>query len=72
MPSACTLMIAGKRALSIQGLGFREEPVTEAGLYYDACEISRKRTPVTLNWIPYYMWANRGENEMQVFARETC
>ena len=66
------MMIAGKRALSIQGPGFREEPVTEAGLYYDACEVSRKKTPVTLTWIPYYMWANRGENEMQVFERETC
>lgn len=29
-----------------------------------------KTEPVKLKWIPYYAWANRGENEMQVWVRE--
>lgn len=29
----------------------------------------KKVEDVTLSYIPYFMWANRGENEMQVFTR---
>ncbi len=28
-----------------------------------------KMEEVSMKWIPYYMWANRGENEMQVWTR---
>ena len=26
--------------------------------------------PAQINWIPYYLWANRGEGEMEVWLRE--
>ena len=29
-----------------------------------------EETGASLRWIPYYAWANRGENEMQVWIRE--
>ena len=35
---------------------------------YNTCKPGRK--PVTLKWIPYFAWANRGENDMEVWIRE--
>lgn len=29
----------------------------------------KERTPVELRFVPYYTWANRGENEMEVWVR---
>lgn len=37
-------------------------------LYQPAGALLRK--PVTLTWIPYYSWANRGIGEMRVWVRE--
>ncbi|MCC8168291.1 MAG: glycoside hydrolase family 127 protein [Clostridiales bacterium] len=38
-----------------------------APLYREAQDV--RTEPVTLHFIPYYTWANRGENEMEVWVR---
>ncbi|MBR7060190.1 MAG: glycoside hydrolase family 127 protein, partial [Eubacterium sp.] len=45
--------------------GFRE---TEDINLYSEYEESEE-TPVKIKFIPYYRWANRGENEMSVYIR---
>ncbi len=50
--------IAGERMIS---------DMEGAPLYHAASDI--RTEPVTLHFIPYYTWANRGENEMQVWVR---
>lgn len=55
---------------SVKGIavaGFRQEAVETDKLYHDARKGGQK--PVTLHLVPYYTWANRGENEMQVWIR---
>ncbi|HBA50861.1 MAG TPA: hypothetical protein DCZ91_24305 [Lachnospiraceae bacterium] len=47
--------------------GFRQEKPEGQGLYIPWSAGQKK--PVRLKLIPYYMWANRGENEMQVWTR---
>ena len=64
-----TAEIAGRAAEVLLIPGLREQPVTDQGLYFDAEEETDSCTPVTLRMIPYFMWANRGENEMQVWIR---
>lgn len=72
------------RVWNINGTWFREENVMQDFLFPEAeegaVEIEKKEIPVlrfpgnrngkeeTLTFIPYYAWANRGENEMQVFT----
>lgn len=47
--------------------GFRQKEEAGRSLYR---EWSRpEQESVTLKFVPYYMWANRGENEMQVWTR---
>ncbi len=46
--------------------GYREMPDTQ-GLYSDYTPPQKEQ--VKLKYIPYYVWANRGENEMQVWTR---
>lgn len=46
--------------------GYREE-ITSKKLYSEYKKASEK--PVRLKFIPYYKWANRGENEMSVYVR---
>lgn len=41
----------------------------EGALYRRVCSEKEKRRK-KIKWIPYYSWANRGENEMQVWIRE--
>lgn len=49
--------------------GYREElPAPKAGTLYRPIQKAEKK-PVELNFIPYYTWANRGENEMSVWVR---
>lgn len=43
----------------------KTEKSTEA-LYHELCPETKEA--VTLTYIPYYTWANRGENEMQVWT----
>lgn len=47
--------------------GVREEYPLSGQLYAPLRAPDEK--PVTLRWIPYYTWANRGEGEMQVWTR---
>ena len=67
-PEVGEITIDGKTDMCLLIPGFRTAPVTESGLYFDVTE--EEKTPVTLKYIPYYMWANRGENEMQVWTRK--
>ena len=46
--------------------GYREE-ITSKRLYTEYDDAFEK--PVRLKFIPYYKWANRGENEMSVYIR---
>ena len=61
--------IAGREAVVLLVPGQREQEVTDRGLYFDADPAGTAAQPVTLRMIPYFMWANRGENEMQVWIR---
>lgn len=58
--------IAGEpvKAILLEGIRLREEKTAE--LYYEYRDRERERT--RLLYIPYYTWANRGENEMQVWT----
>ena len=60
-------VIAGRPAEVLLVPGQREPEVTDRGLYFDADSAGTETAPVTLRMIPYFMWANRGENEMQVW-----
>lgn len=60
--------ICGVSAKTITLPGFREAEKQPAhGLYQ--MYAAQEKTPVTLKFVPYYMWANRGENEMTVWVR---
>ena len=60
--------IAGARVKVIIAQGSREKsPDANTGLYHTYHKKEKQR--VTLQYIPYYVWANRGENEMQVWSR---
>ena len=61
--------IAGRRAEVLLVPGLREREETDRGLYFDLDPAGAAAQPVTLRMIPYFMWANRGENEMQVWIR---
>lgn len=54
-------------AKAIEISGFRREIGQGNALY--APVQAQPHTPVRLKFIPYSMWANRGENEMQVWTR---
>ncbi len=61
--------IDGERFPAILADGWREkpQPETENSLYHQAVPVEYE--PVRLKFIPYYTWANRGENEMTVWVR---
>ncbi len=61
--------IAGTTVEGITLSGYRQEPVyiEGRGLYRVVKEI--RRNPVKLQFVPYYTWANRGENEMRVWIQ---
>lgn len=61
--------IAGTTVKDIALSGYRQDPVyiEGKGLYRVVKEI--KRNPVKLQFVPYYTWANRGENEMRVWVQ---
>ena len=54
----------GKRAVFTEG--YREITSENAALY---SSIPAALVSAPLTFIPYYTWANRGENEMQVWSR---
>lgn len=59
--------IAGVCVKSLTTEGFRQIPEEKEGLYHTLHRT--RREPVKLSFIPYFAWANRGENEMQVWTR---
>lgn len=60
--------VAGEAVKSIVLDGFREElPPSGKSLYCPAAKA--KKQPAKLRFVPYYTWANRGENEMTVWVR---
>jgi DUF1680 family protein len=62
--------IAGTTMTCIQMDGFRQiiSQEEEATLYHETWE--EQKEAVKLSFVPYYAWANRGENEMQVWVRK--
>jgi DUF1680 family protein len=58
--------IAGTEVTALQVAGFRKQKPSAEPLYHALAPASYE--PVTLTYIPYYTWANRGENEMQVWS----
>lgn len=55
------------KAITLEG--FRQKPVhtEDKWLYHVVGETQQEK--VALHFVPYYVWANRGENEMQVWVR---
>lgn len=67
-PEEKPIEIVGNKAVGIEVDGYRRQLKTdEKGLYRQATVPVKDE--VKLKFIPYYMWANRGENEMQVWTR---
>lgn len=65
----CDYTVSGESVKEILMVGFREEADSASySSLYRPIEQTEK-TPVTLHFIPYYTWANRGENEMSVWVR---
>ncbi|RKD30181.1 glycoside hydrolase family 127 protein [Lacrimispora algidixylanolytica] len=61
--------IAGTMMTCIKMGGYRQiVSQEEATLYHDASE--EYKEVLKLSFVPYYAWANRGENEMQVWVRK--
>lgn len=60
--------IAGEAVPSLVIPGFRDITTTPEQLY--SLYSAPQREEVSLRFIPYYTWANRGENEMLVWVRK--
>ena len=63
---AAPASVSGTAAVAAAGEGAAEVPAF-APLY--AVYAPVKREPATATLIPYFAWANRGENEMTVWLR---
>ncbi len=61
------ITIGGQEMTAIALPGYRQELPEDAPLYADYAPA--KESEVTLKFIPYYVWANRGEGEMSVWVR---
>ena len=64
--------LCGENIKSVNIAGFREEKESASKVISTALYsryIPAKKEDVTLKFVPYYTWANRGENEMQVWVR---
>ena len=59
--------IMGEKVTVIKAMGYREKKREAGGLYHRYGKVEKEK--VELTWIPYYVWANRGEGEMQVWTR---
>ena len=62
--------VCGEPVKEILMQGFKEDKEKEGTpqRLYRPVQTAAK-SPVTLRFIPYYTWANRGENEMSVWVR---
>lgn len=69
-PQIVDQTIAGNNVKSVILQGYRREKNSskEEGLYHVLGQ--RKESGLPLTFIPYFAWANRGENEMRVWIRE--
>ncbi len=65
-PQVRSQEICGVKAQAVIMPGFRQRE-EEDGLYHEWRRPEYEERELT--FIPYYMWANRGENEMQVWVR---
>lgn len=61
--------VCGEPVKEILMQGFKEEKFKELPERLYRPIQAAEKTPVTLRFIPYYTWANRGENEMSVWVR---
>ena len=61
--------VAGEQVIAVVMDGFRQQVQTSRKGLYHPLKTAVKE-PVKLRFIPYYVWANRGENEMTVWVRQ--
>lgn len=54
----------------ITASGWKAEADQEEEGLYRKSDSAVKKVKTKIKWIPYYSWANRGENEMRVWVRE--
>ncbi len=66
-PVEQTREIGGITVTGIRTKASRRKPQEPGALYREYHKPGYEET--TVDWIPYYTWANRGEGEMQVFIR---
>jgi DUF1680 family protein len=59
--------ISGTEVTALSVSGFRRSASSDDALYRAYAPATYEN--VTLTYIPYYTWANRGENEMQVWTK---
>ena len=55
------------KEVEMEGYRVVDTAKTEGALYH--IYKKKEKQPVKLKFIPYYTWANRGENEMEVWVR---
>lgn len=68
VPEVFETTVEGVSVKAIGVQGFRQiKDSAEQELYHEARD--RMKQPVQLQFVPYYTWANRGRNEMQVWIR---
>ena len=60
--------IQGNKVITLEAEGYRQIATAEPCLYYPVTEPVKE--PAKLRWIPYYVWGNRGENEMTVWVQK--
>ncbi len=58
--------VCGEPVVRVVTAGTREPADPEGELYREY--VPQQFQPVELSWVPYYTWANRGENEMRVWC----
>lgn len=61
--------VCGEPVKEILMQGFKEDKEKEAPQRLYRPVQTAEKSPVILRFIPYYTWANRGENEMSVWVR---
>lgn len=66
-PAVSEKTICGVPVKTVELNGFRQKRDENRGLYRVIQPAEKE--PVRLKFVPYYTWANRGENEMQVWTR---
>lgn len=65
----CDGEICGNAVKVVKMDGYRiKDTAQKNGKLYHGYK-KKERTPVELRFVPYYTWANRGENEMEVWIR---